>query len=246
MKTELAPGSSGKPVSTQSRLETKAPGGIISGLASLLLCVLALIPPALPAATNDLSGLLQKGLFEEEANRNLDAAAEAYRAVSAQYDRDRALAATAIFRLGEIYRKQSKTNEAIVQYERIVREFPDQETLVRLSRQNLAGMGVPSIPGNGNASAGTSRKGYEYIIQAGDTLSTIVSGYRAAGVEVTVDDVLKANPNLNATRLRVGQTLFVPVSGVASVGSSAARKKQKQLLEEEIKLAERTWRNPKK
>ena len=88
------------------------------------LCVLALIPPALPAATNDLSGLLQKGLFEEEANRNLDAAAEAHRAVSAQYDRDRALAATAIFRLGEIYRKQSKTNEAIVQYERIVREFP--------------------------------------------------------------------------------------------------------------------------
>ena len=144
MKTKLAPGSSGKPVSTQSRLETKAPGGIISGLASLLLCVLALIPPALPAATNDLSGLLQKGLFEEEANRNLDAATEAYRAVSAQYGRDRALAATAIFRLGEIYRKQSKTNEAIVQYERIVREFPDQETLVRLSRQNLAGIGAGS------------------------------------------------------------------------------------------------------
>ena len=28
-------------------------------------------------ATNDLSGLLQKGLFEEEANRNLDAAIQA-------------------------------------------------------------------------------------------------------------------------------------------------------------------------
>ncbi|HPY29494.1 MAG TPA: ankyrin repeat domain-containing protein [Verrucomicrobiota bacterium] len=46
--------------------------------------------------------------------------------------------------MGEIYRKQSKTNEAIVQYERIVREFPDQETLVRLSRQNLAGIGAGS------------------------------------------------------------------------------------------------------
>lgn len=144
MKTELALAASGKPVSTQSRQEAKAQRGIISGLAPWLLCVLALIPPALPAATNDLSGLLQKGLFEEEANRNLDAATEAYRAVSAQYDRDRALAATAIFRLGEIYRKQSKTNEAIVQYERIVREFPDQEALVRLSRQNLAGIGAGS------------------------------------------------------------------------------------------------------
>lgn len=146
MKTELALASSKKPVSTQSSQEAKAPGGIISCLAALLLCVLAFIPSASIAATNDLSGLLQKGLFEEEANRNLDAATEAYRAVSAQYGRDRALAATAIFRLGEIYRKQSKTNEAIIYYERIVREFPDQETLVRLSRQNLTTLSPSTEP----------------------------------------------------------------------------------------------------
>jgi len=93
------------------------------------------------AATNDLSGLLQKGLFEEEANRNLEAAAQAYSTVSAQFDKDRKLAATAIFRLGEVYRKQGKTNEAAGQYDRIVREFADQDTLVTLSRQNLVGMG---------------------------------------------------------------------------------------------------------
>lgn len=93
------------------------------------------------AATNDLSGLLQKGLFEEEANRNLEAAAQAYSAVSAQFDKDRKLAATAIFRLGEIYRKQGKTNEAAGQYERIIREFADQDTLVTLSRQNLSALG---------------------------------------------------------------------------------------------------------
>ena len=246
MKTKLASASSEKPVSTQIRQEAKAPRGIISGLAPLLLCVLAFIPSASIAATNDLSGLLQKGLFEEEANRNLDAASAAYETLVKQFDQDRQIGATAVFRLGEVYRKQNKTNEAVLQYERIIRDFAEQTTLVTLSRQNLAGMGVLSIPGNGNASTGASRKGYEYIIQAGDTLSTIVSGYRAAGVEVTVDDVLKANPNLNATRLRVGQTLFVPVSGVASVGSSAARKKQKQLLEEEIKLAERNLAESKK
>ncbi len=100
------------------------------------------MPLGLGAATNDLSGLLQKGLFEEEANRNLEAAAQAYSTVSAQFDKDRKLAATAIFRLGEIYRKQGKTNEAAGQYERIVREFADQDTLVTLSRQNLAGMGA--------------------------------------------------------------------------------------------------------
>ncbi|MCC6821623.1 MAG: ankyrin repeat domain-containing protein, partial [Verrucomicrobia subdivision 3 bacterium] len=119
----------------------RSPHQSLFNFATLLLCVFALLPLALGAATNDLSGLLQKGLFEEEANRNLEAAAQAYSTVSAQFDKDRKLAATAIFRLGEIYRKQGKTNEAAGQYERIVREFADQDTLVTLSRQNLAGLG---------------------------------------------------------------------------------------------------------
>ncbi|MBI3849896.1 MAG: ankyrin repeat domain-containing protein [Verrucomicrobia bacterium] len=89
------------------------------------------------AATNDLSSALQKGLFEEEANRNLDAAIQAYQSVAARFDKDRQLAATAIFRLGECYRKLGKTNEANVQYERILRDFSDQTDLVKLSRNNV-------------------------------------------------------------------------------------------------------------
>src|SRR5437667_12758583 len=90
-----------------------------------------------PAATNDLSATLQRGLFEEEANHNLDAAIQAYQSVINQYVNDRKLAATAIFRLGESYRKQGKTNEAATQYERVLREFADQSTLADLSRNNL-------------------------------------------------------------------------------------------------------------
>lgn len=89
------------------------------------------------AATNDISAALQKGLFEEEGNRNFEAAAQAYQGAIAEFDKDRQFVATAIFRLGEIYRKQGKTNEASAQYERIVREFADQTPLVTLSRQNL-------------------------------------------------------------------------------------------------------------
>ena len=133
--------------------------------AFLLLCVFALIPSASPAATNDLTSALQRGLFEEEANHNLEAAAQAYQAVSARFDEDRKLAATAIFRLGEVYRKQGKTNEATAQYERIVREFSDQTTLLTLSRQNLAGLrqspavlgDVPMLGGGGNASEDATR-----------------------------------------------------------------------------------------
>ena len=92
------------------------------------------------AATNDLTGLLQKGLFEEEANRDLTAAIANYQSLASAFDKDRQLAATAIFRLGECYRKLGQTNEAVVQYERIVKEFSDQQTLATLSRQNLTGL----------------------------------------------------------------------------------------------------------
>jgi ankyrin repeat protein len=103
---------------------------------------MALLPLAARAVTNELSTALQQGLFEEEANRNLPAAIEAYETVAKQFDQDRALAATAIFRLGEVNRKLGKTNEAAAFYQRILREFSDQDTLAKLSQQNLAGMGI--------------------------------------------------------------------------------------------------------
>src|SRR5688572_20169318 len=99
-------------------------------LFTLIAAVLFATAALAPAATNDLSSALQRGLFEEEANHNLDAAIAAYQSVATQFDKDRKLAATAIFRLGEVYRKQGKTNEANAQYERVVREFADQQTLV--------------------------------------------------------------------------------------------------------------------
>src|ERR1017187_6746498 len=46
----------------------------LQNMASLLLCVFALMPLGLRAATNDLTAALQKGLFEEAAKRHLEAA----------------------------------------------------------------------------------------------------------------------------------------------------------------------------
>jgi ankyrin repeat protein/tetratricopeptide (TPR) repeat protein len=109
-------------------------------LKSWILALMLALATVGRAATNDLTGLLQKGLFEEEANRDLTAAIANYQSLASAFDKDRQLAATAIFRLGECYRKLGKTNEAVVQYERIVKEFADQQTLVTLSRQNLSGL----------------------------------------------------------------------------------------------------------
>ena len=115
-------------------------------LAATLLCAaLCLLSSPGRAATNDLTTALQRGLFEEEANQNLGAAIQAYQTVANQFDKDRKLAATAIFRLGECYRKQGNTNDAATQYDRILRDFSDQPTLVTLSRQNLAALGTAPV-----------------------------------------------------------------------------------------------------
>jgi ankyrin repeat protein len=129
-----------------------------------MLFLMLLVPVVASAATNELTGALQRGLFEEEANGNLTAAAEAYQTVSAQFDHNRKLAATAIFRLGEVYRKQSKTNEAAAQYERIVREFADQEPLATLSRQNLAGLGFARPPNAATIGNALSHLENQYLL----------------------------------------------------------------------------------
>jgi ankyrin repeat protein len=154
MKTKLTPGrTNAEARRTQSsperginhflRVSPRPPRlCVLPLLAPLLLCVFALIPAVSRAATNDLTALLQQGLFEEQANRNLDAAIASYQSLATQFDKDRQLAATAVFRLGECYRALGKTNEAAAQYQRILRDFSDEQTLATLSRQNLTGMGV--------------------------------------------------------------------------------------------------------
>jgi len=107
---------------------------------SICIGLLLLAASLSPAQTTNLTALLQQGLFEEQASRNLDAAITDYQTLAAQFDKDRQLAATAVFRLGECYRAQGNTNQAAVQYRRILRDFSDQSTLATLSRQNLAGM----------------------------------------------------------------------------------------------------------
>jgi LysM repeat protein len=54
------------------------------------------------------------------------------------------------------------------------------------------------------------QKGYDYPIVANDTVSSIAKAYRAQGVKVTTDQILKANPGLNPNSLIVGKKIFIP------------------------------------
>src|SRR5712692_1624803 len=151
-------GEVGRGVLTAPRVKTTV---FHSGLLLFaLLVALVTIPVRLVPAAEGVNELLQKGLFEEEANHNLDAAIKAYQSVITQQDDQRKLAATAVFRLGECYRKLGRTNEATAQYERILRDFADQPSLAALSRQYL-GETAPSQPASMrgvNGAQATERK----------------------------------------------------------------------------------------
>jgi LysM repeat protein len=54
------------------------------------------------------------------------------------------------------------------------------------------------------------QKGYDYTIAANDTVSGIAKAYRAQGVKVTTDQILKVNPGLNPNSLIVGKKIFIP------------------------------------
>jgi cytohesin len=127
---------------------------------TILALILGLLIATAAQAADPLTEALQKGLVEEEANQNLDAAIKAYQDVLARAEEQRRVAATALFRLAECYRKQGKTNEATTEYRRLLRDYGDQSTLVNLSRQNLTGLGAAATV----ASTTTA--------QPGDTLTT--------------------------------------------------------------------------
>src|SRR5436190_1130524 len=100
---------------------------------NVVLIVLAMVVTA--SAADTVTEKLQRGLFEEEANHNLPAAIKEYQAIIAQSDEQRKVVATALFRLAECYRKLGQTNGAATQYQRLLRDYSDQEQLVQMAEK---------------------------------------------------------------------------------------------------------------
>ena len=51
---------------------------------------------------------------------------------------------------------------------------------------------------------------YSHTMQERETISAVVQAFRAQGVNTSVDAILKANPKIDARRLRVGQVIQIP------------------------------------
>ncbi len=101
---------------------------------SLLLSFLTGVVVVVSASAADaLQEALQRGLLAEEARHDLKAAADAYAEVVRLADGQRAIVATAVFRLAETRRRLGQTNEATTGYQRLIREFPEQTNLVAIA-----------------------------------------------------------------------------------------------------------------
>ena len=119
---------------------------------SIRFAAAALIVSAMQARAEDpsLQDLLREGLYAEEVTRDPEAAARQYEQVVTRHAEQNAIAATAIFRLAEVRRKQDRKAESIKLYQQLLTEFPQIEPQAKLARENLAAMGgKPPEPGAG-------------------------------------------------------------------------------------------------
>lgn len=68
---------------------------------------------------------------------------------------------------------------------------------------------IVRTPGDSSDLPKTAR---EHTIASGDTFSTIAAAYsKETGAKVTVDLIQKANPGVDPLKLKVGQTILVPI-----------------------------------
>jgi len=102
---------------------------------------LALALATLGFAAESLSALLQKGIFTEETEGNLDAAIKIYQQILAETEANRSLGAQAQYRLGVCYQKKGDKEQAISAFNDLLKRFPAEAALAQKARELLAGLG---------------------------------------------------------------------------------------------------------
>ncbi len=130
----------------------------------LVLLILVSLAANGATAQGSPEALLRKGVVQEEVDRNLNAAVQTYQSVAARSKEDRQVAATAVFRMAECYRKLGKTDEATAAYNRVAIEFSDQKRLADESRKQLAKL-APQPGGGAPANRAEARKRFRALLE---------------------------------------------------------------------------------
>lgn len=105
------------------------------------LVLLSLLLPLSAQDEKNIRELLRDALYTEEVTRDPEAAAKQYEELLSRHDAQRAFAASALFRLAEVRRKQDRKDEAIALYQKLLARFPEAEAEGKLARENLVALG---------------------------------------------------------------------------------------------------------
>ena len=111
----------------------------------------------------------------------------------------------------EIDKKRQEDNDRVLkELERLEKSLGASSSSHRSAPDITPDITPTPIKGHPTTGPSGPQNGYDYTIQRGDTLLAIAKAYRAQGIKVTTDQILKANPGLDAKNMKVGQKIFIP------------------------------------
>ena len=131
-----------------------------------------------------------------------------------QMDRLQLENATLKKNLSALEASRVKERETILdEVSKILAESHSSKTAIKPSSKpstNLTSASVTQAPAATTNQITKEQVGYEHVVGAGQTVSSIAKAFNESGIKVTVNDIIKAN-NLGAdAKVRVGQKLFIP------------------------------------
>ncbi|HWB02026.1 MAG TPA: ankyrin repeat domain-containing protein [Verrucomicrobiales bacterium] len=110
----------------------------------LLLLFLCAGPSGPVRSEDEIEKAFRDALYAEEVKGDSEAALKAYQEVGKKFESQRDMAATALFRQGECLRKLGRKEEAAAAYNKVLSLYGDRERVAKLSRENLAALGLPA------------------------------------------------------------------------------------------------------
>jgi Tol biopolymer transport system component len=110
-----------------------------------IITVVAVWATTAAVGAESASVLLQKGIYTEETEGNLDAAIRIYQQITAEAATNRSVAMQAQYRLGVCYQKKGDKAQAISILNDLLKQFPAEAALGQKARELLAALGqIPS------------------------------------------------------------------------------------------------------
>jgi tetratricopeptide (TPR) repeat protein len=201
---------------------------------------LALVLLTFMASAQDrVAEALRKGIVEEESNHNLTAAIQAYESLLKQADADRPTIATALFRMGECYRKLGKNERANAAYKRVAEQYPDQARLAEQSRRHL-----PNAKKSAAAESAEALRRYRALLEEEITMAEEqVKRIRDSGDSPAIGEEA-AKAQMKAMELRRELAAFdanLPKPGQAAASATPeavqARRQYKECLQKGVEVA---------